>query len=134
MTNLAITAADVRIVAIWEMMPDGPVNETVAAGVPVREEATTGKYTQGNGSDTTENQIRGIAVNSAVAGETITPMKKGVLDIGDALSSYSYGVPIYLSDTDGTLANTAGSQSVIVGRVIAAWGNTTADKLLLVDL
>lgn len=136
MTNLAITAADVRIVRMDEngMLPDGPVNEAVSAGVPVRIDATTGKYTPGNGSDTTENQVRGIAVNTAATNETVSVMKKGILDVGDALSALNYGVPVYLSNTDGTLADTAGSQSVIVGRVVPAWGSTTADKLLAVDL
>jgi hypothetical protein len=133
MANLTITS--VHIVRMYEMVPDGPVNEVVAVGAPVRVDATTGKYTNGNGSTTTENQVKGIACTPGdYANATITPMKRGILDIGNALSGVNYGAPIYLSDTDGTLADSAGTVSTIVGYCIAAWGNTTADKLLLVNI
>lgn len=135
MADLAITAADVRIVKMYEMLEDGPANEALNAGEPVRVDATTGKYTPGNGTTTTENAVRGIAVNTAdYANATITPMKRGILDVGDALSGLGYGATVYLSDTDGTLADAAGTVSTVVGYVIPAWGNTTADKLLLVNL
>lgn len=137
MANLTVTPADVRIVRLDEalMLPDGPVNEAINAGQPVRIDATTGKYTLGNGTTATEAAVRGIAcVTATLANMTTTVMQRGLLDVGDALDALNYGVPVYLSDTDGTLADSAGTTSVVVGRVVAAWGDTSGDKLLAVDL
>lgn len=135
MTNLAITPAKVRIVQMWEMLPDSPVNEAISAGMPVRTDSSTGFSTPGNGTTTTEANIRAIACNTAdYANATITRMKRGVLDVGNALSALGYGAPVYVSDTDGTLADAAGTVTLIVGYVMPAWGNTTPDKLLLVNL
>jgi hypothetical protein len=131
MANLTIT--NVHIVRIFEMEPDGPVNEVVAVGVPVRVDATTGKYTPSNATTTTENQYKGIAVNTGdYANATISVMRKGILDVGNALSGINYGLPVYLSDTDGTLADAAGTVSTIVGYVMPGFASTTPDKLLLV--
>lgn len=133
MANLTVTT--VHIVRIFEMEPDGPVNEVVAVGAPVRVDSSTGKYTNGNGTTTTENAIKGICCNPGdYANKTVTVMKRGILDIGNALSGVSYGAAIYASDTDGTLADSAGTVSTILGYCIPAWGNTTADKLLLVNV
>lgn len=137
MTELAITAADVRIVRIEEMLPDGPANEALNAGEPIRIDTTTGYYTPANGTDAAEARVVGIACNTAdYANATISVMKRGVLDLGDALDALAYDLPIYMSDTDGTLSDGAGDSTVdvVVGRVIAGWGDTSGDKLLLVDL
>jgi hypothetical protein len=139
LTALAITAADVRIVRLDEalMLPDGPTNEAVNAGQPVRIDATTGKYTKANGTDATESAVRGIAVTTAtLANLTISVMKQGLLDVGDALDALNYGVPVYMSDTDGTLSDSAGDSTVdvVVGRVVAGWGDPSGDKLLQVDI
>jgi len=120
---------------MFEMEPDGPVNEVVTAGKPVRVDATTGFYTPGNATTTTENALKGIAVNTGdYANATIGVMKRGILDIGNALSAVAYGATVFLSDTDGTLADTAGTVSTIVGYVIPGFGSTTPDKLLLVNV
>jgi hypothetical protein len=133
MANLTITS--VHIVRMFEMEPDGPVNEVVAAGKPVRIDATTGFYTPGNATTTTENALKGIAVNTGdYANATIGVMKRGILDIGNALSAVAYGATVYLSDTDGTLADSAGTVSTIVGYCISGFGSTTPDKLLLVNI
>ncbi len=111
-----------------------PAAETILAGAPVRED-TAGKFTNANGTTTTEADVYGIATRSVVAGEALTAVKKGVLD--GFTFSQAYSAKIYLSDTDGTLADTAGTVSTIVGRVTSAWATTTgtaADKVLLVTL
>ena len=49
----------------------------------------------------------------------------------------AYGAQIFVSDTDARLGDAAGTVSVVVGRVIPAWGQslgTAADKLLEVNL
>jgi hypothetical protein len=139
MTALAITPAEVRIVRLDEalMLPDGPTNEAVNAGQPVRFDTTTGKYTKANGTDAAEALVRGISVTTVgLANLTISVMQRGYLDVGDALDALNPGVPIYMSDTDGTLSDSAGDSTVdvIVGRVVMGWGNTAGDKLLFVDI
>jgi hypothetical protein len=111
-----------------------PAGEAITAGEAVRID-TTGKFTGANGTTTTENRIYGIATRAAAAGQAVTAVRKGVLD--GFTFSQAYDAIIYLSDTDGTLADAAGTVSTIVGRVIPAWGQlvgTAADKLLFVDL
>lgn len=137
MADLTIVAADVRIVHIVEMMPDGPANEALAAGEVVRLDTTTGYYTPANGTAAGEARPVGIAVNSATqANDTISVIRKGILDVGDALDALAYDLALYNSDTDGLIGSAAGDSTVdnIIGRVVAGWGDTAGDKLLLVDL
>ena len=109
--------------------------ETITAGEAVRID-TAGKFTGSNGTTTTENRIYGIAKVSVAAGRPVTAIRKGVLD-GFDVSGMAYDAIVYLSDTDGTLATSAGTVSTIVGRVIPANSpvlGTSPDKLLFVDL
>jgi hypothetical protein len=107
--------------------------ETIAAGAPVRIH-TDGKWTNANGTTTTENRIWGIATRSVIAGEALTAVRRGTLD--GFTFSQAYDAIIYLSDTDGRLGDTAGTVSTIVGRVVpgTAVVGTTYDKLLSVEL
>lgn len=137
MANLTITPADVRIVRMVEMLPDGPANEALNAGETVRLDTSTGKYTPANGTASGEARVVGIACNTVdYANGTLSVMRKGILDVGDALDALAYDLPIYMSDTDGTLSDGAGDSTVdvVIGRVVAGWGDTAGDKLLLVDL
>ncbi len=135
MAAIAVAVAGaIHIVESIEQMT-GPTVEAVLAGAPVRIDTSTGKFTNANGTSASEARVYGIADRSAAAGETITAIRKGVLD--GFTFSQAYDAAIYLSDTDGTLADTAGTVSTVVGRVIPAWGTTVgtaADKLLLVNL
>ncbi|MGP1664473.1 MAG: hypothetical protein ACTS5I_00870 [Rhodanobacter sp.] len=137
MADITITPADVRIVRIVEMLPDGPANEALGAGEVVRLDTTTGFYTPANGTAAGEARPVGIAVTTAnYANATISVMKSGILDVGDALDALAYDLPLYNADTDGALGSAAGDATVdnIVGRVVAGWADTAGDKLLLVDL
>lgn len=137
MADLTITPADVRIVRIVEMLPDGPAAEALNAGEVVRIDTTTGKYTPANGTAAGEARPVGIAVNTAyLANETISVMKQGVLDVGDALDALDYDLALYNSDTDGAIGSAASDSTVdnIIGRVIAGWADTAGDKLLEVDM
>ena len=60
-------------------------------------------------------------------------VRQGLVDVGDAMSSMNYGALVYLSDTDGTLADATGTTTKVVGQVASGWGSTTADKLLRVQ-
>jgi len=134
MANLTITAADVHAAGLYEQMPSGPAAEAINAGQPVRLDTSTGYYTLANGSSTAEARVIGIALVTARANEPVSVLRKGLLAVGSALSAKAYDAAVYLSDTDGTLADSAGTVSTVVGRVWPAHGNTTADKLIYIDL
>lgn len=137
MADLTITAADVSIVESREMF-DVPAGTAITAGQAVRIDHTTGCAQLADATGTaagTVNDVVGIAMNSAAASMTVTVLKKGLADIGDALGDLGYDAKVYLSDTAGALADGTGSQTVVVGRVQPIHNNTTgADKVLRLDL
>ena len=129
MANLTITnARPVETV----MQFTGPAVEAIAAGQRCRFDASTGKIALGNGTTAAEVKRGGIATRAAAAGETLTIINQGIVDVGDALDALSFGDDIYVSDTDGTFSTAVGDSTVdvIVGMVVPGWGHTTADKLL----
>lgn len=136
MTNLAlITAGDLHVVESIEQMTL-PFAEAVNIGQLVRIDATTGKWTKANGTTTTEAALYGVLVSKDRAGAVGTAIRQGVID-GFDISAMNYWAPVYASDTDGTLADSAGTVSTILGRVIPATAvpaGTALDKLLLIDL
>lgn len=130
MANLTITAAEVAIVKSYQQWT-APLAETIAVGEAVRIDTSTGKITPANGTDAAESRFWGILASIDGAGITGTVIKEGVIDVGNALSALAFDAPVYLSDTDGTLADAAGTVTVIVGRVVPAWAaGASADKLL----
>jgi hypothetical protein len=135
MADLAlVTAARVRVVESIEQATLVAA-ETITAGEIVRID-TNGKFTGSNGTTTTENAAYGMAVKSCVAGQAVTAVRRGILDSYE-LSGMAYWAPIYLSDTDGLPATTAGTVSTIIGRVMPATGQTlgtAADKLFYIEL
>lgn len=133
MADLTITATAVKPVQVVEQFT-GPAAEDISAGQYVRFNTTYGKVELGNGSTADEAREGGIALNTVKAGQAVTAVRQGLLDVGNALSSIDFDANIYLSDTDGALADAAGTVSRIVGQVVPAWGATSADKLLRVDL
>lgn len=131
MANL--TVSTIRPVQVIEQFT-GPAAEAITAGNYVRLNVTTGKIEKGNGSTAAEARKGGLALNTAAAGETVTSVRKGLIDLGNALGDLTYDDDVFLSDTDATLADAAGTVSLIVGTTVPAWGATTADKLLRLDL
>lgn len=135
MADIALTTAGrVEVVESFEQMTL-PAAEAIVAGDAVRLDVSSGKFTGANGTTAAEARIYGIALKSAAAGIPVTALRRGVLD-GFALASQAYDAAIYLSDTDGTLADAAGTVSTVVGRVIPAASvsiGTALDKLLLVE-
>lgn len=136
MANLAlVTSGKVNVVESIEQMTL-PLGETLVVGDAVRIDTTTGKWTGANGSSAGEARIWGVLASVDAAGAVGTAIRKGVLD-GFNLTSQAYDAAIYISNTDKTLADSAGTTSVVVGRVIPAFATTlgtAADKLLHVDL
>ena len=134
MADIAVaTAGTIRIVESIKQLT-APAGEAIVAGAPVRFD-TNGKFVNGNGTTTTEAAIYGIATFSVAANEPVTAVKSGVLD--GFTFTQAYGAQIFVSDTDARLGDAAGTVSVVVGRVIPAWGQslgTAADKILEVNL
>lgn len=110
--------------------------ENITGGQAVKIDPTTGTAHLSNGTAAAEARIFGIALKSVVSGLPVTILRKGVID-GFDVDGNDFDDPIYLSDTDGTLADAAGTVSVVVGRVIpgtAVLLGDGYDKLLFVDL
>lgn len=136
MANLTIAAADVAPVSVVEQHT-GPAAEAIDAGEMVRLDTTSGKFTLANATSAAEGRVFGMAITSAnQANIAITVVKKGIVDVGDALDSESMDEDLKLSNTDGKIDDGAGAPtgSYVIGRVIPMWGATTADKVLLIEL
>lgn len=132
MADLVITKADqVKVILQYT----GPAAEAIAEGNRCRFDATTGQIALGNGTNAAEIAPGGIAVHAAAAGVAVTIINQGIVDVGAALDGLNFGVPIYVSDTDGTFgaADTDSTVDTIVGRVVPGWDGTTAQKLLYLN-
>lgn len=123
---------------MWKQTKTLTAAEAITAGAPVRIVASStgaGKWTNANGSDTTENKAWGLATRTVIAGETVTAIRKGIVD-GLDVSAYDYGQLIYLSDTDGRVADAPGTIVTPIGRVVpgtAVTLGTAPDRLLELD-
>lgn len=113
---------------------ESPAGEAITAGQYVRHNTSSGKAELGNASSAGEvGVLGGIATGTgASAGQTVHVVVEGVLDVGaSALDSLTFDDIVYLSNTDGTFADAAGTVSTTVATVVAGWAyGSTADKLL----
>lgn len=136
MANISVnTAGKIEILESVRQMTL-PAAEAIVAGAPVRLDTSTGKFTNANGTTAAEARVWGIATKSVAAGESLTAIRNGVLD-GFDLASQNHDAALYLSDTDGRIADAAGTVSTVVGRVIPGTGTTLGtayDKYLSVEL
>jgi len=130
-----VTANKVNVVESIEQLTL-PAAEAITAGMGMRLDTINGKFTKANASAAGEARVKWIAVKSVSTGEPVTGIKRGVLD-GYDLSGMDYDADVFLSDTDGRLADAAGTVSTKIGRVLPGPSTTLGtafDKLLLVDL
>lgn len=136
MTDIALVTANTVHVVESVIQMTLPAAEAITAGNAVRIDTTAGTFTKANGTTAGEARIYGIAVKTVAAGLPVTAIRKGVMDGWD-LSTLNYDAAVYLSNTDGTLADGAGSVSTVVGRVIPTTSETLGTsykKILFVDL
>jgi len=134
MADITITGSDVKLVLCWEKYPPLPADAAMSAGSLVRFATGSGQVTYANATSAAEARAAGILINTAdFAGASVTVLKRGILDVGEALSSLDWDAALYVSNTDGHIGTAAGTTSQCIGRVVPGWGYTTADKLLLVD-
>lgn len=112
-----------------------PAAEAITAGNIVRLDTANGKITKANGSSAAEARVLGVALKTVAAGEPVTVLRRGVLD-GFNFDAQAWDAPIYASNTDGTMADAAGTSSFTVGRVLPGHAQrlgTALDKLLAVE-
>ncbi len=113
--------------------------ETIAsrAGKYLRVDATTGKAMLGNATTADEvGTLRGIALTSErYVGDSVSLLRNGLCDFGDGLDGMDFGDPIFVSDTDGTFADAAGTvTTAIVGYVWPVFeADGTVKKLAMID-
>lgn len=130
-----VTTGKIEIVRSLEQFTLG-FSESMTPGQAARLDTSNGKFTKSNGTNAAEARMLGVLASKDGAGAAGTVVRKGILD-GYDLSGLNYDAAVYLSDTDGALADAAGTVSVVVGRVIPGTSvnlGTAYDKLLLVDL
>ena len=130
MTTLTVSYC--RPVQIVDQMT-APAVEAITVGQWVRIDASTGKAALGNATTEAEAAPGGIALHAAAAGEAVTFVRQGIVDLGEAVAGMNYGALVYLSDTDGTLADATGTTTKVVGQVTSGFAATTADKLLRIE-
>ena len=132
MTTLVISAADVRAVRRGdEHQHTAPAGEAFSAGQYIRF-SSAGKFELGKATNNAEIGDGFIAEKSVAIGEVATGLKNPcLLEVGDSLSGLAYGAPVYLSDTDGTLADAAGTVPFIVGTVVPGWAGSAKKVLRL---
>lgn len=134
----AITLEYFKVVEKWDEITVKS-GETVSsrAGKYLRVDGTSGKAMLGNATSATEvGTLRGIAeTNERYLGDSVTLLRYGLVDFGNGLDAMDYGAPIYLSDTDGTLADSAGTTATaIVGYVWPVHeADGTVKKLAMID-
>lgn len=134
MALLTVTASLVKVVEVTEQFTGG-AGVAIDAGVAVKYNLSTGLIDKAKATTSALARCVGIAVTSTSRQPNApTIVRKGILDVGEALAALDYGVEVYLSDTDGRLDTAAGTVSKVVGTVVPGYGNTTPDKLLRVDL
>jgi hypothetical protein len=138
MANLnLVTANQVSQLEVYTDQHSAPSGEGITAGMAVRFDTTTGLWMMANATDAANSaSLFGIAVETVTAPFTVTAIRKGKMDGWD-LSGLDYGDPVYLSNTDGRLADAAGTIPIIIGFVIPAFGQSRGanpDKILWVDV
>lgn len=131
MSDITVTAAQVGVVYpekadIFDMI----AGATITAGQAVYQNSS-GKadLADANGSGTL--QFRGIALNGGGAGQAISVLKRGHV-YGFTVTSQSYDAALYVSNTAGALADSAGGTSINAGRVVAL-PDASATKVVYIE-
>ena len=115
MADIAVTAARVAVV-----FPEQAEIYNIVAASDLTEgqalyQTTSGTYAPAQADVLGARQFRGIALEAAHIGESISMLKQGIL-AGYTLATYDDEV--YLSDTVGRLSTTPGTLVVKCGRVM----------------
>jgi hypothetical protein len=133
MADLTVTAANAKPVIVGHSFP-AIAATALTALTPVYLHGTSGKATKGDGSGAGTAGIVGLAAKAVAADGAVTILGDGSLVAGIDLSGLNYGARVYLSDTEGALADANGTVNVCIGRVVPGLASLTPDKLLLVKI
>lgn len=130
MADIAVTAAQVAVLfphtaEVYSFI----AAETITAGQAVYF-TSAGKAGVADANASGKQQVRGIALNGAGAGQAVDVVKRGHV-AGFTLGTYN--TLVYLSDNAGALADAAGTVSAAVGRIVAL-SDSALSKALYVDL
>jgi hypothetical protein len=118
MTDIVATAAQISPVFPNDAeIITGIATEAVTAGQPAYQ-TTVGKFGIADANASGKQQARGIFLQTVAAGQAVDILKRGHC-YGFTLSSQNYDAPLYLSDTAGSIADSVGTMTVCVGRVMA---------------
>ena len=128
MSDISVTAAQVGLVKPLEArIVPYLAGATITAGQAIY------RYTDGTAKLTDANtapQFRGVALNGGAAGQAIDVCESGLL-YGFGLSGLNADAMVYLSNTEGALGASAGSTSVVAGRIVCLT-DKSATKVLQV--
>ena len=129
MADLTYTEAQVGLIDPGQAETyDFEKAETLLNGQPVFVDSN-GKLQLADANASGEDELAGLVI--AKQGRGVTVIKRGRV-AGFDLSGSSYWDPIFLSDTVGTLSDTAGTNRVMIGRVVPM-SDSDKTKVLYVD-
>lgn len=77
-----------------------------------------------------KQQFRGVYLQAGAAGDVVRLLKRGAV-YGYTVSALDGDAPLYLSDTAGDLDDSAGTMTVVCGRVLLLPDNST--KVAYID-
>lgn len=130
----AVAAADVSAAKVIEQMT-GPAGAVITAGMLVGLDAN-GHFIAADDDAVNPVECVGIAIGSATfAGQTITVVSKGWVDVGDVMDGMDYGDDVFVGSGAGVMADAQTVAMDAIGKVWPAFGHTgDADKLLRIDV
>ncbi len=117
MADIAVTAAQVAPVFPTQARVRSRIAaEALTRGQPVYY-TSTGKAGIADANASGKQQFRGIALETVGTGAGVSILEEGEC-YGFTLSGVAYDGLVYLSDTAGSLGETAGTMTVQVGRCV----------------
>ena len=123
MADITVTAASVSsVLPQLERRISVVLAETVTAGQAAYQ-LTAGTFGLADANAAGRQQFRGIFAQGGSAGDVVPVIMEGFLE-GFAVSSLNGDAPLYLSDTAGALNDSAGTMTVVCGRVFALTNGT----------
>lgn len=106
-------------------------NETIANGQTAYL-ASTGKYGLADANAAGKHQFRGIFLQAAGSGQGTSLLERGAIG-GYDVSGMAYDALVYVSDTAGALSTTAGTATIVAGRVVPMSDNDLT-KVIEIDV
>lgn len=133
MANLTVTAATVHVIKALEQLT-APAAVAIAAGQIIAIDANGKWFLALATTAANAGRRRAMAAKSVAAGESLTGIIRGLVDVPGALDALAFDAQIFLSDTAGTIADTAGTVSTVVGTIVPGWASgASPDRLLLLN-